>query len=201
MPRVTDVQPTPDTVPEIVALFRSSDALEAAINDLSSAGWDRSEMSLLTQKHVLLPEPPQESTMHEAAAAPQEGKSAIVSDSDVRQGRTLATSLAGVIGAFAATGATILTGGTALAALAGAAVAGGGAAAVVNALGQWADKSRSQYLQDQVERGGILLWLTPRDPEQEHLAHDILTRHGAEIIDPEKLQLSRSEAESSRVDH
>jgi hypothetical protein len=169
---------------EIVALFRSPQALETAINDLCSAGWDRSELSLLTQKHVLMPEPPQESSMREAAAAPEEGKSAIVSDSDVRQGRTLATSLAGVIAAFAATGATILTGGTALAAIAGAAAAGGGAPAAVNALGQWADKSRSQYLQDQVDRGGILLWITPRDPEQEHLAQEILGRHGAEIVDP-----------------
>jgi hypothetical protein len=185
---------------EIAALFHSSEALEAAINDLSSAGWDRSEMSLLAQKNVLAPEPPQEGTMQEAAAGPEEGKSAVVSDSDVRQGRTLATSLAGVIAAFAATGATILTGGTALAAIAGAAAAGGGAAAAVNAIGQWADKSRTQYLEDQVERGGIVLWLTLRNPEQEHLAHEILTRHGAEIIDQEKLQHAASAARSP-VDH
>jgi hypothetical protein len=185
MPRASETGPA-----EIVALFLTPDALEGAINDLSSAGWDRSEMSLLTQKSVLMPDPPQE-TSRQAAVEPAEGKSAVVSDSDVRQGRTLATSLAGVIAAFAATGATILTGGTALAAVAGAAVAGGGAAAAVNAIGQWADKSRSQFLQDQVERGGILLWLTPRDPEQEHLAHDILTRREAEIVDPERLSTAQ----------
>jgi hypothetical protein len=197
MPRKRNDQPQHPEPAEIVALFRSPEALEAAINDLSSAGWDRSEMSLLAQKSVLAPDPPQEGTMREAAAAPKEGKSAVVSDSDVRQGRTLATSLAGVIAAFAATGATILTGGTALAALVGAAVAGGGAAAAVNALGQWADKSRRDYLQEQIERGGIVLWLTLRDPEQEHLAHEILTRHGAEIIDPEKLSSLPSSARSS----
>jgi hypothetical protein len=38
------------------------------------------------------------------------------------------------------------------------------------------------------------LWLTPRDPEQENLAHEILTRHGAEIIDQGRLEAPRPAA-------
>jgi hypothetical protein len=171
-------------VQEVVGLFHSPERLESAISDLASAGWDRADMSLLGQKNILIPDPPAERDMHDAAAAPQEGTSAVVSDTDVRQGRILGSSLAGVMAAFAASGAVVLTGGTALVAIAGAAAAGGGAAALVNAIGQWADKSRSAFMQEQVSRGGIMLWLQIHSPEQEHLAHEILARHGAEIVDP-----------------
>jgi hypothetical protein len=155
---------------------------------LASAGWDRADLSLLGQKSLLIPDPPAERDMHDAASTPTEGTSAVMSDTDVRQGRTLLSSLAGVVAAFAATGAVIATGGTALVALAGAAVAGGGAAAVANATGQWADKSRSAFMQEQLARGGIMLWVQIHSPEQENLAHEILGRHGAEIIDQHNQQ-------------
>lgn len=175
-------------VVEVVGLFHSSDKLESAISDLASAGWDRADLSLLGQKNLLVPDPPAERDMHDAARHPAEGTSAVVSDTDVRQGRTLMSSLAGIVAAFATSGVVVATGGTALAALAGAAVAGGGAAAVANATGQWADKSRSAFMQEQLARGGIMLWVQIHSPEQENLAHEILARHGAEIIDQDNQQ-------------
>ena len=166
---------------EVVGLFRSANAVESAISELTSAGWDRSELSLLAQKSAFDSEPPTSDTKC-AADDPVAQRAPVVSGTDVRQGRTLATSLAGVIAAFAATGATILTGGTALAALIGAAAAGGGAAALVEGLGQWAGHNRDEFLHEQIGRGGILLWAMLRSPEQETTARDIMLRLGAEDV-------------------
>lgn len=163
-------------------MFRSAEDVEAAISELTSAGWDRSELSLLAQPGAFETTP----GIGNAAAATDPGtaRAPVVSDPDVRQGRTLATSLAGVIAAFVASGATIFTGGTALAAVIGAAAAGGGAAAAINAIGQKAGSSRADFLHEQVERGGILLWVMLRTPDKERVAHEILARHGAQIVEP-----------------
>lgn len=166
---------------EIVGLFRSADAVESAISALTGDGWDRSELSLLAQKSAFDADPPM-GDAERAADDPTTQRAPVVSGTDVRQGRTLATSLAGVIGAFLASGATILTGGTALAAIIGAAAAGGGAAAAVNAIGQWAGQSRDDFLHEQIKRGGILLFVMLRRPDQEPIARDILRRHGAKEV-------------------
>lgn len=168
---------------EIAAVFASPESLEAAINDLASQGWDRADMSLLAQEHVFSGDVSDlVRDTHRAADDPASPRSAVVSDADMRQGRTLATSLAGTIAAFLASGATILTGGGALAAIAGAAVAGGGASLLVNAVGRRATGSREQFLHEQVERGGIVLWVALRDESRETLAREIRRRHGASDI-------------------
>jgi len=167
-------------VREVVGAFHSPEALESAVNDLSSAGWDRSELSLLGQEGVFQPGLPAHGhDMRSAADEPEAPRSAVVVEDDVRQGRTLATSLAAVIAAFAASGATILTGGGALAAVIGAAAAGGGAGAAVNTIGRWISGSRSEFLRDQIDQGGILLWAKVQTADQEREALEIMRRHGA----------------------
>ncbi|MBL8687706.1 MAG: hypothetical protein JNL04_01325 [Rhodospirillaceae bacterium] len=167
-------------VREVVGAFRSADWLEDAITDLASSGWDKSEMSLLGQEGVFQPGiPAHGQDMHRAADEPEVKRSPVVEEEDVRQGRTLATSLAAVIAAFAASGATILTGGGALAAVVGAAAAGGGAAAAMNTIGRWISGSRSDFLRDQIDQGGILLWVKVQTAAQEAQASEILRRHGA----------------------
>lgn len=163
---------------EVVGIFRDPGALEQAVSDLGSAGWDRADMSLLAQHGVLKPEPV---TTGSADLADDEHaeREAVTSDPDVRQRRTLAAGMAGVVGAFLASGATILTGGGVLAAVVGAAVVGGGAGAAVDALVHRIDDRRGKFLRDQVEQGGILLWARLRDPAQERIATDIMRRCGA----------------------
>lgn len=163
---------------EIVGNMPSPEALEAAVNAITSAGWDRSELSLLAQHGVLVGDSVEQDT-RTIADDPKADHQAVISEPDVRQGRTLAAGMAGVIGAFVASGATVLTGGTALAAVVGAAVVGGGAAAAVERLAGAASKSRRDHLRDQLEHGGILLWVHLRRPGDEARAREILTRHGA----------------------
>lgn len=195
-------QSAPQT--EIVGLFHTPETLERAISELASAGWDRAELSLLGRQDLL-----RHDSASEIAADPDTPHSAAVSKDDVRQMRTLTSGMAGVIAAFAAAGATIMTGGAALAAVVGAAVAGGGAAAGMEALGRSADKQRDQRLQEQIEQGGVLLWALLRRAEDEALARAVMARCGATEIEvvavddtpPQGsvLEPGRSEARQSRA--
>jgi len=168
---------------ELVGTFHTPDQLEAAIDELSRSGWDRADLSLLAADGVLSPHLPSTSEAP-AQAADDDGteKASIVKDDDVQQGRTLAVSLAGVIAAFAATGAVIVTGGGVLAAIVGAAAAGGSAAGAMEALGRWVGRNRETFLQEQIDRGGILLWVTLHKPEEEAQASAILRKNGATYV-------------------
>lgn len=162
------------TARELVAAFDSAEAVEKAVSELTSAGWDRAELSMLVQQNALDPE-------HVPAAPtedPEAAHAAVVSDPDIRNTRTMAASMAGVVAAFVASEATIMTGGAVLAAIIGAAAAGGGAAAAVSALGWAADEKHDDFLRQQIEKGGIGLWVRVASPEQEARARDILTRNG-----------------------
>lgn len=163
---------------EAVGAFNDHGSLEKAINDLTSAGWDHADLSLLGSDKTLLPYAAPASAK-EAADAPETERGSAVSDSDVRQGRVLLTGLAGVAAAFLAAGATVLSGGTAAAALIGAAAAGTGAGAVTTAIGKWIGDRRSAFLDDQIEGGGILLWVVTRSVEEERRAMAILKSRGA----------------------
>jgi hypothetical protein len=166
---------------EIVGLFHSQEELERAISWLTSSGWHRAELSLLAQQTLLTPDRLEEET-EELADDPSAERQAPVTDTDVRQGRTLAAGTAGVAAALLASGATIMTGGGALAAILGAAVAGGGAGGLVEALGRRVGSQRDQFLQEQLEHGGILLWVKLNRPEDEATARDIMARSGATDI-------------------
>jgi hypothetical protein len=168
---------------EAVGLFHDPDELNAAVSDLQSSGFDRAEISLLAREGILDGHLAKDyPDMHDAerdAAAPRQ---AVVGETDVRQARTLGTSMAAVVAAFAALGITIFSGGAAAAALAAAAAAGGGAGAVGYALGQRAEHDEENHISQQLARGGVLLWVRSRDAEHERRASEILSRHGATAI-------------------
>jgi hypothetical protein len=159
---------------EAVGAFRSEEAMEAAIGELASAGFDRADMSHLRLTQA--PDPVSAKRLADDAGTP---RSAIVSDTDVRQLRTLASGLTGVASAFLVGGITVLTGGGAALALAGAALAGGGAVAASAAVGKQLGDERHEALDAQAQMGGILLWVRLHAPGQDAHACEILRRHGA----------------------
>jgi hypothetical protein len=168
---------------EIVATFASAESLEAAIGALSGAGWDRAEMSLMAEPGMLpTGDDAIDGDTRQLADDPDVERKSVIADTDVRQGRALAAGMTGVVGAFLASGATIMSGGTALAAVIGAAVVGGGAGAAVEAIGNGIDSHRAAYLRRQIERGGIVLWAKLRDPDQEQTARAIMQRCGASDV-------------------
>ena len=167
---------------EIVGTFASPEATETAVARLASAGWDRAEMSLLGPKHLLNPHKDEVPESGVVADDPHSRHAAVVNHDDVRQGRTLAAGMAGTIGAFIAAGATILTGGSLLIAIVGSAALGGGAAALVEAFGKRTEDEREDFLDKQIERGGIVLWAMLDGPRNEMTARAIFEQCGAADI-------------------
>ncbi len=59
----------------------------------------------------------------------------------------------------------------------------GGAGGLIGArLSGFIDSHHAHYLQDQLDRGGLLLWVRTPDAEHERRATEILERHSAEDV-------------------
>src|SRR5689334_6948235 len=153
---------------EAVGVFHDPQALNGAISELAGAGVDRAEMSILAREGYLdgdLAKP--YADMRRAEDDPTAPRHAVYADTDVRQGRTLLTSMASVIAALAASGAVVMTGGAALPAIAAAIGAGGGVGAIGALIGKRAGDEQHKYLEEQLAHGGILLWVKIADPANE----------------------------------
>src|SRR6202008_252719 len=99
-----------------------------------------------------------------------------VSDTDLRQGRVLGTSLAATVAAFAAAGVTVATGGRESPIPAPAAAAGG-VGAVSTLFGRKLADDQTSFLNAQLARGGVLLWVRTRDASRERNVLDVLRRY------------------------
>ena len=107
---------------EAVAVFDDPEKLERAVSELQSHGVDRSQLSFLAHPSLAEGPPDDSRRLADDPAAPRESA---VTDTDLRQGRILGTSLAAIIAALAASGLTVATDGVAAATVAAAAAAGG----------------------------------------------------------------------------
>lgn len=156
-----------ETVSEVQGVFPSNDAMQDAISKLTLAGFDRADFSL-------------PATQAEAGnATPNHGASDPMTDVDMRQARTLGTSMAGYAGAFAAAGATIATGGAAAVAIAAAAAVGVGTAAAANAAGSAAKDSQSQDRDAAAAAGQLVLAVHAADEASRSKVEQVMRESGA----------------------
>lgn len=163
---------------EAVGVFRTEEDLQGAIDELMSSGFDRAEISLLASEHVV-----EEKLGHrynkvtETEDDPEIPRSCYVSPESVSaaEGSLIGGLL--YVGAIAAAGAILVSGGALATALAGMAVAGGGGALVGGLLAKLVGDRHAEYLQEQLERGGLLLWVRTWNQEDERRSVEILKRH------------------------
>jgi hypothetical protein len=166
------------TVREAVAVFDDPDRLENAMSDLQSNGIDRSNLSLLAHPSLAERLPARSQDVADDPATPRESA---VTDTDIRQGRVLGTSLAATIAALAAAGITVATGGIAAATVAAAAAAAGGVGVVGALLGRRLGEDQEAFLDAQLARGGVLLWVRTPDADAERRTLGVLRRHSAHV--------------------
>lgn len=169
------------TYNEVVGLLRSSQDLEAALAMFTSSGWDRADMSLLARHNVLLPEHLRTDTA-ELADNPAAKRASPVSHTDVRQGRALATGMIGVVGAFAVSAVIVVSGGSTPLAALGALIVGGIVIALVAGLGYRIGDVRRQFLREQADHKGIVLWVKVKKPGDEEKARNIFAHLGARNV-------------------
>lgn len=168
------------TVREAVGVFHDANALEAAVDELLTHGFDRSHLSLLASRQAV------EQTLHhrfqkvaeleDDAAVPRVAYISRESIGDAEGG--LVGGLM-YVGAVAAAGGILASGGVVAGAVLGAILAGGAGGLVGSALARLIDEHHAHYLQDQLDSGGILLWVRTVDAAHEQRAREILERHSA----------------------
>lgn len=170
-------------VREVVGVFRDEAALEAAIDELQECGFDRAEISLLASERAVVDKLGHAyrkvAEIEDDLAVP---RVAYVSKEDVGAADGGLIGALVYVGAIAGAGGVLASGGALGAALLWAALAGGTGAAVGFGLARWIDHQRAQRLGEQLEKGGLLLWIHCRSPECEAKATRLLRKYGAEDV-------------------
>jgi hypothetical protein len=62
------------------------------------------------------------------------------------------------------------------------ALAGGAGGIIGSILAKWLGNHHAQYLQEQMERGGLLLWVRTWDREEEKTAVESLSKHSGRDV-------------------
>jgi hypothetical protein len=86
------------------------------------------------------------------------------------------------VGAIVAAGGIVASGGTIAAAISAAVLAGGAGGFVGSILAKWIGDRHASFLQEQMDRGGLLLWVRTWDSDDEKRAVEILGRHSASDV-------------------
>ena len=168
---------------EVVGIFHRADALEGAIDELLGAGFDRADLSFLASERAVEAKLGHRyrrtETLADDPAAP---RVAYVSTEAV--GGAEGALIGGLfyVGAAAASGAFVASGGTLAAIIAAAALAGGGGGLIGSLLAQRVGRHHAQYLHEQLDRGGLLLWVDTRSPAREQVALEILRKYSAQCV-------------------
>lgn len=172
-----------DTVREAVGVFHDERALQSVIDDLLVSGFDHADLSILAGERAV-----ERKLGHKYERVAELEDNPVVPRQvyvDVDSRTEAKSALIGgliYVGAVASVGMIVASGGTVAAALVAAAVAGGAGAVIGAGLGRFMDKRHARRLQAQLERGGLVLWISTKDAEHEAGACQILRRHGGEDV-------------------
>jgi hypothetical protein len=180
------------TTSEAVGIFHSSENLQGAIDELLSSGFHRAELSMLASERAV-----EEKLGHHYKRV-----SALADDPTVPRAAYVSTEAIGgaeggligglmYVGAAVAAGAIVASGGTLAAAIAAAAAAGGAGGLIGSILAGWVGGQHAEYLQDQIDRGGLLLWVRTWNVDDEKRAVDILRKHSGDEVHVHALPIGR----------
>jgi hypothetical protein len=154
-------------VTEVQGLFASTAGLEDAVARLTEAGFDHADLSL------------PEATPAASDATPEQGASAVMTETDLRQARTLGAGMAGSIGMAAAGGLTVATGGALAAAAAAGLVGGIGAGVLAEAAGTAAETTTNEGREQAARAGTLVLAARVTSAERQAKAEAAMRQAGA----------------------
>jgi hypothetical protein len=159
----------------VVGIFSSPKALYGVVHDLELKGFDHAQFGVLSTKADNDSRPASE--MADDPLTPTEAP-----DDPEESGGTIAAAIVGgltYVGAMTALGALIFTGGgLGLALLAMAAAGGvGGVSGLLIAAGF--QREHAESIESQLSKGGLVLWIQPRDAGQHSLALEAMRAAGA----------------------
>jgi outer membrane lipoprotein SlyB len=167
-------------VTEAVAVFHDVGALDAAVEHLQQAGFKRGDISLLAEEHAVEKKLGHRyervEELEDDPAAPRAAYRTIGALQETEG--TIIGSLT-YLPAVVAAGTVVASAGVVAAAITGTAIAG---ALIGTVLARWLGQHHAEYLENQLEHGGLLLWVRTHDPKQEELALKILLEHSGDDV-------------------
>ena len=170
-------------VREAVGVFHDVKALQAAIYDLETHGFDRAEISLLA------PVPTVEKDLGHAFRSVRELEDdtrapmvAYTSPESVADAEGAIASGLLYVGALASLVPVVASGGSIAAAMIAMTVGGGVGASIGAVLANLFGKQHAKYIEDQLDRGGLLLWVRTWNAGDEKRAVEILSEHSGEDV-------------------
>lgn len=193
---MTDISgDTPQTIREAVGVFESEENLAAAIYDLQTHGFARHDLSVLADASTVEKKLGNKyKRVEQMEDDPSVPRTVFVSKeaTGIAEGALIGTPM--YVAATAATGIVVASGGELLAAIV--AAAGGGVAGALLGviLAKLLGDYRENYIQKQIERGGLLLWVRIQNKEQEQTALNILRKYSAHDAHIHTLRVPEREA-------
>ncbi len=182
-----------ETLREAVGVFDNAEALESAVDELLSSGFNRAEISLLASEKAV-----EEKLGHKYSRVQE-------LEDDTRVPRTAFLSTASLgdaeggliggllyVGAVAAAGVIVASGGTLATAIIGAVAAGSMGAGIGEVLVALIQHQHAKHLHEQLDKGGLLLWVWTRDEDHEQRATEILSRHSAHDVHVHDVPVGRT---------
>lgn len=172
-----------DAIREAVGYFETSDDLEQAVDELLSSGFHRAELSLLAGEQAVEAKLGHKyRKVSELEDEPGVARHCYVSTEAVggAEGGLIGAPL--YVAATAAAGMILASGGTMAAAIIGAALAGGAGGVIGGVLAKLVGDQHARYLQEQLEHGGLLLWVRTWNGADEERAVEILKKHSGRDV-------------------
>jgi len=176
-------RPEQKTVHEAVGVFRDPDNLQEAVEELQSHGFMQQELSVLAGESTI-----QEKLGHlyrrvkSAEDDPKAPRTIFVPIENINIAKGIAIGVPLFLAATTTAGVVVASGGAILEAISYATAAGAVGASIGSMFATFIAKHRAKYLQDQIKRGGLLLWVNLRSPEMEKKAKKILLKHSAQDV-------------------
>jgi hypothetical protein len=167
-------------VTEAVAVFHDVSELDAAVEELRAAGFDKDDISLLaTEEAVNRKLGHRYERVEELEDEPAVPRVAYRTRASLGESEDRLIGSLTYLPAVVAAGTVVASAGVVAAAVTGTAIAG---ALIGTVLSHWLDKSHAEHLQEQLDHGGLLLWVRTPDPETQQRALAILARHSAHDV-------------------
>jgi len=167
-------------VTEAVAVFEGVRDLDAAVEELRQAGFKRSDISLLaTEDAVARKLGHRYERVEELEDDPEAPRTAYKTRASVGDSEAVIVGSLTYLPAVVAAGTVVASAGVVAAAVTGTAIAG---ALIGTVLARWLDQHQAEHLQEQLDRGGLLLWVRTPDEDAQRRALEILRRHSAHDV-------------------
>jgi hypothetical protein len=161
---------------EAVAMFDTVEQLQAAVDELLESGFDRAELSLLAGSDTV------ESKIGHIPLTqieddPKAPRGVYVSPEAMGAAEGGLIGALGYVGGAATAAVIALAGGPLTAIVLGGVIAGGAGGLVGSGLAAVVGLHRAAYFDEQLARGGLLLWVRTWTAQREGRALEILRRH------------------------